>query len=444
MKQLRLLLCLAALSAGILHAEDEKEQQPPEEIPDFSNLDEYVYVPKSTLNLGSRYMFNGPKMSFRGSGVVAAPELQATGTNVSATGAITYHDGSVSPSNTTNLVSNGNGGSSIVKAPATGTTGNWNYTNTSQLERDGSATGPVVVTSPTTGAQVAYGDGYIRFHTYSAVIEDPTTQSMRGQSNGDLELTASRDLGKLGRHLTWSLTGGFSISDVRANANVAAMGILNTATDTYSLGGQAVPVAPAGSPSTTTATLLDANGQPILDTNGSSQTITINSIYQISASPVASGTTQTSIGTGGAGGFSLADHFLVDGSYYTLRLGPTFILPVGAHTKISLSVGAAILYSGTSLEASEFLFPDTGDAIVQNYIHDTSHLMPGYYADLSAEYALTDTSGFYAGYFYQGGGSYTQSVTGGTLPDGSSAGNYQTKIDFSNQSGIRAGLTLRF
>src|SRR5581483_10893539 len=68
MKHFRFALIVFALALGIVRvcAQDEEERKaPPIEIPDFSNLDEYIYVPQSTVTLGFRHL-SGPKMKFSG------------------------------------------------------------------------------------------------------------------------------------------------------------------------------------------------------------------------------------------------------------------------------------------------------------------------------------------------------------------------------------------
>jgi hypothetical protein len=75
-------------------------------------------------------------------------------------------------------------------------------------------------------------------------------------------------------------------------------------------------------------------------------------------------------------------------------------------------------------------------------ISDTSSseaykLLPGYYADATVQFDLTERAGFYAGAVFQSAGSYTQNV------DTENA-NYSTKIDLANQNGVRAGLSIRF
>jgi hypothetical protein len=53
------------------------------------------------------------------------------------------------------------------------------------------------------------------------------------------------------------------------------------------------------------------------------------------------------------------------------------------------------------------------------------------------QFDLTDRAGFYAGAVFQSTGSYNQKVD-------SENAHYVSKIDLSNQSGLRAGLSVRF
>src|SRR5688572_32479457 len=94
MKHLRLALIAFASAAGLANAQDEERRAPPVEIPDFSNLDEYIYEPKSTVQFGFRYI-SGAKTSFSGQGRIPSPaEIgPATGGNFLRV----YHDGSVQP-----------------------------------------------------------------------------------------------------------------------------------------------------------------------------------------------------------------------------------------------------------------------------------------------------------------------------------------------------------
>src|SRR5215207_11753235 len=89
MKHLRLALVTFVSVVGLASAQEEERRAPPVEIPDFSNLDEYIYEPKSTVRFGFRYI-SGAKASFSGTGRIASPEDPgaATGANLVRS----YHD----------------------------------------------------------------------------------------------------------------------------------------------------------------------------------------------------------------------------------------------------------------------------------------------------------------------------------------------------------------
>jgi hypothetical protein len=112
-----------------------------------------------------------------------------------------------------------------------------------------------------------------------------------------------------------------------------------------------------------------------------------------------------------------------------------------------------------------------------------SKVVLGYFIDAQLQYDVNDRTGFYIGGFFQNGGGYTQSVhgngagtdgvvstlavtnsfgtpVGGTttvvtgdpmvVPTANSPaagaifGSYQTRIDFSDQEGFRAGMAYKF
>ena len=73
MKHLRFALIAFVSTVGLASAQDEERRAPPIEIPDFSNLDEYIYEPKSTVRFGFRYL-SGAKTSFSGQGRIPSPE----------------------------------------------------------------------------------------------------------------------------------------------------------------------------------------------------------------------------------------------------------------------------------------------------------------------------------------------------------------------------------
>src|SRR5678815_4773944 len=83
MKHFRFAVIAFASTLGLAYSQDEERRGPPVEIPDFSNLDEYIYEPKSTVRFGFRHL-SGAKTSFSGQGRIPSPEDPgaATGANL--------------------------------------------------------------------------------------------------------------------------------------------------------------------------------------------------------------------------------------------------------------------------------------------------------------------------------------------------------------------------
>src|ERR1041385_2495784 len=97
MKYFRAALVVFATVLSVARAQQDDDQSrrtPPVEIPDFSNLDEYIYEPKSTVTLGFRHL-SGAKTKFAGTGKIVSPEDPGAlaGANLERV----YHDGAVHP-----------------------------------------------------------------------------------------------------------------------------------------------------------------------------------------------------------------------------------------------------------------------------------------------------------------------------------------------------------
>lgn len=418
MKQFRLVLVVLASAVGHVFAQqDEERRAPPVEIPDFSNLDEYIYEPKSTVIFGFRYV-SGAKSSFSGTGRIPSPEDPgpATGANLSRV----YHDGAVQPDARTvaRLDASGNpvidpqsGGQVFDPVAPDGRTNTWNYIDSSQL---------TVI------------PGYVAFNTYSAEVIDPIVRQKKGGNTAGMDIAVSRDMGKLfGTRIQWNLTAGMSINDINNNMNDSVRATLTTLTDFYSLYGQTPPDAPYSSPSTTTTTLIDAAGNPILGEDGTSQSVTVDTSVLIGNEPA--GRVEKQI----TDEISVSNRWQLKGAYYTFRAGPTLLIPFTTRLKATVSAGAAMVYSGTTYTVTQTFAPALGAEISDTASNSAYKLLPGYFADATVQFDLTERTGFYAGAVFQSAGSYTQNVD-------SPNAHYSTKIDLGNQSGVRAGLSIRF
>jgi hypothetical protein len=417
MRHLRLALVVFA-AAGLARAQDDQQNaKPPTEIPDFSNLDDYIYVPKSTLSFGFR-MLSGAKMKFSGKGHLATTEDPGdlSATNV----ARAYHDGAVNRDtrSTPRLDADGN----PVTDPATGValtdpiapdgrTNSWNFTSDLQ----------------------AHKDGTMAFNTYTADIVDSDTRAAKGTRNSGIELAVTRDMGTLFKtRASWKLMAGMTVNDLNAKASGNVLANITTQTDTYSLNGAPAPTAPYTSPSTSTFTVTDSNNNPLLNPDGTTQTVTTDTSTLISSQP---GNRTTTVSKGNQ--TAVTNNWKLHGAYYTFRAGPTIFVPITTKFHASLSLGAALVFAGSTYTVEQSFTPDTGAVVTDTSESIASKLLPGFFADATLQYDLTERTGFYAGAVYQSAGAYTQRVN-------TTAAQYESRVDLGSQSGMRAGMTIRF
>jgi len=397
MKSLRLVFSLGIFFGCLLQAQEER-QAPPTEIPDFSNLDEYIYVPKSTLHLGIRNI-SGPKTSFSGKG-----KLTPTDQTGSATGANEYrlyHDGSVSPDGRTTVSDSGDGLSASFPVPNDGKTNTWAYGNDKQLT----------------------SDGYMTFHNYSAQIIDATTRSRNAGRSSGVELSVAYDMGKAFKRFDWSLIAGVSLNDISASMNDKVTARLTTVTDTYNLFGQLPPIAPYSAPSSVSGSVTNSDGTISTDT---ADTTTL-----LGNKPLDRTTTNITDST------SVTNRWKLKGSYFTMRAGPSLTFQFSTRFKASVSGGLALIYAGSTYTVDESFMPDTGAEIKETVTDETTKFRIGYYADATLQFDATERTGFYVGAVYQATGSYDQAIA-------TANANYATKIDLNNLNGLRAGMTFRF
>ena len=92
MKILRLAPIALLAFSGLVTLRAQEGGAPPDEIITDFGIDEYIYVPKFTLRLGTRYL-SGGKASFAGKGVIdsVVPPTDYTTPNLTRY----YHDGTV-------------------------------------------------------------------------------------------------------------------------------------------------------------------------------------------------------------------------------------------------------------------------------------------------------------------------------------------------------------
>jgi hypothetical protein len=407
-----LICCLGG--TGLLRAQDDEQQKPEEEIPDFSNIDEYIYVPKTTLNYGFRY-YTGVKATFKGNGSIPAPSTDSIGDSTTPDVLRTYHDGSVGVDARTIATDNGNG--TTTQAPVNGSDGKtntWSYDSANQVTPDGLMT----------------------FSSYSAQTTDTLSHSNTGKSAFGTEISAVRDMGDFGKRFSWKLFAGFSVNVIDADMTGNVTGTVTATTDTYDLFGQAPPPAPYTAPTPISPGEVDSTGITVTDINGNAQSQTGDNSTLIGDVPLTRNTTTTPT--------IISNHWQVRGSYLTLRAGPSLIWNISPRLHLSLSAGPALVYAGSDYQVTEIFTPNTGPAMSDALSDVTSKVLFGYYGDATLEYDITDRTGLYIGSYYQDSGKYDQTISTQTVNNVSVNANYTTRVDMSDQSGVRTGLTYKF
>ena len=178
-------------------------------------------------------------------------------------------------------------------------------------------------------------------------MTDTGSHSANGTPSVGLELLWDRDMGKLGKRFKWAITAGFSISDIHSSVYASVPTQLQTITDTYDLFGQVPPTAPYGSPNSISQAVFNSSGQAVSGQGTSSQSQQVDQTILLGNVPLSRVPAITDITT--------INRYFVEGAFYTLRIGPTLIFPMGNHFKFSISAGPDILYAGSELNVLENL-----------------------------------------------------------------------------------------
>ncbi len=405
-----LVLCL--LTATAVYAEEDSAPEPPSNL--FFDTDVYIYEPKFTLSYGMRSL-SGAKSSFSGTAMITDPSQHLAGVTGTGENRI-YHDGAVRVDPRGVSVDDGNGGSVNVPITPDGKTNSWGFGEAKQI----------------------LPDGTIAMHSYTANVIDAGQREKNPASTYGAEVTLTRDLGRIAARFDWSLATGLSLNDIHSSMTNKERATITTVTDAYSLGGAPAPVPPYNSPSTASVPLIDASGNPVLNADGSGQTVSVDNSTLLGSEPDTRTTTTTVDTT------SVTNRYHLKGAYFTFRAGPSIVIPVTASLRASFSAGAALVYAGTTYSVVQDFVPDTGSEIVSTVSDTENRLLPGFYANASMEYWLSARTGFYLGAVYQSSGSFTQTIVSNGSPGLPNTANYATKVDLSSLQGFRFGVNYRF
>lgn len=397
MNRLRHALCVLLLATTCsLRAADSDDESP---IGDFlpTNDDLVQYVPKFSVKLGFRVM-GGVKANFSGSGQLSS--MSSIGADTTSIQNRVYHDGSVSTDTTATVDPSGSGTPRVTN----GYTNAWSYIDSSQVGN-------------------IEGQDTVSMHAYSSEFQNAGLKRDPGTSLG-VELTAERQMGDLfGGRVKWGLVGGFSVNQMLSIRAADLPGKITTTTDIYG-------VYSAGNRQTTTPPPAAPFTGPSADTNA--PVVSLNPLQPDGQHIVTEDNNAT-----------IYTRWRLRGAYLTFRAGPTLFYPITKKLSASLSAGAVLVYVGTSYDVEQRFLPTTGDEIDAVVSDGASGFLPGFYADASVQYAMTDNSGLYLGGVYQSATTYHQNIA---ADDNSAAkgSNYNAKVDFGSTEGVKAGFLFKF
>jgi hypothetical protein len=271
--------------------------------------------------------------------------------------------------------------------------------------------------------QVGVHPGYVGFSSYSAISEGASLTKEQGVTGG-LELTFSRDLGRMGRRMHWGLATGVTLNGINSKTSGTVAATLRTQTDYYKVVNTTDPDMPYGTPSFTF--LFDGEGNLVSD-SGYETTVQLGNTPDGTLSSVSDL----------AGGAQVRGNWQMKGAYFMVKLGPTLRTQLTDRISVTASAGFAAAYAGTRFTAFEtFSVPNMGDLEikVEDPVGTTkTKFLSGYYADLTLDFAANDRTGLFGGITAQQLDSYNQRLSGRTA-----------KIDLGQAVGVRGGVSIRF
>ncbi len=345
-----------------------------------------------------------------------------------------------------------------------------------------------------TTAQIG-SDNRVAFSDYGFESEGASAEGKAGSSSG-VELGFERVLSK--KHdakLQWNFGGSIGIADINAKSSQQIKATLLKRTDYYRLNGSidttgldlSAPYTSEKFPENGTfkpvtnngffigtdgrfvnkdGNIVNAQGQllnanstvvdptsadplvrdPVLNDNTANplrtNPIAIESTVAISSTPDAgSGLTTKTVG-----GADIDGRWQIKGSYYALKLGPSFRYKFSERFSVSGRAGVTINYIGTRFIVDELVtstiagvtgLRSTTDNIEspvsEKAENEVNEITFGGFAGVDLEYWVSDKTGFYAGAAYESLGDFTQEYQG-------------RKAEISGGSGtsFRFGIITRF
>jgi len=273
----------------------------------------------------------------------------------------------------------------------------------------------------------------------SLVMSQYTTTSEGGffegkkSLSGGIDLQVERLFSNPAKRFRFSLAAGMSINGINSKRSGTVNSTMHILRDTYTFTG-AMPstaVYPLTTPYYTQQSYLDTNN------------VLINAGNAYEAQPLiivtgtaGNGPQRSEDDTGVA---NVTGVWEIKGAYLVVRVGPEFAATLTPNLSLSGGAGFAAAYVGTNYTATESATILNDPTLVQNTIStgaivsETSKVLPGYYANLDANWAINERSGLFAGISLESFGTFDQTLAGRTA-----------KIDLGGNASLRGGLNIKF
>lgn len=429
--KLRSVLPVALLASALAVPAFAQSAQPEEEaVIDFDNPGFVSYVPKNTITFGVRVLSSGTKVNFGNLGSISLrPSTPAAdGSGRIYDNGIIYTD-FVRTDNIRGEVLLDSSGNPVRDSQG-------NYTQTSTPGGRYQTTATINGTPTVTGDYLSYTSGqtrnwvyatdaqlvgnHVALSSYGAVSEGAS--AMKEQSfTGGVEMQVSREIGKLGRRIEWSLSAGIALNDINAKTGGNVTATLLKHTDYFQFVGTPPDAGTRAGPSFV----------PFTDSQGNLVNVVgLETTVPLRDTPTVGMSTDTPT----AGAASVKGNWQVKGAYAMIRLGPTLRAQLGQNFGLSASLGVAGAYAGSRYSVVETLeIPDVLEPVTRDENSTTAKFLSGFYADVSVDWLANERSSLFAGVTMQQFGGYDQSVGGRTA-----------KIDLGSSVGLRGGISLKF
>ncbi|MEZ5278115.1 MAG: hypothetical protein R3F07_17160 [Opitutaceae bacterium] len=278
-----------------------------------------------------------------------------------------------------------------------------------------------------TAEQSVDGGSAVIFNDYSTYGEGQTAEGPSEGSVGmDMEFAlrlGDYGVGGFGKAgpVNWGISFGLGLNDVNIRLSESITATLNATSDVYSLLGATLPEAPFQSPSSQTITITNADG--------SVSVVQVDGTVLLENRPLSRSTSSIPEGA------NIDGYWEVDGTYFTLRLGPWIRWRPFDRLSFRASAGVSGTVLGATLSYEEQGTISDSRTVTAKVDGDReTYTGIGYYGYLDAEFWITDVTSFFVGVTYENSSTELQLSAGGRTAD----------VRFDTNVGFRLGISSHF